>query len=107
MVTVGQFLEKAKEVCATANVNQPFMCLDLAYISTLLTDGYELDTTTKIDVSFLFSTKGDVNIANIIIEHMISFQLYKKVDDHEISWAIGCAYNILAGISRETKTFVN
>lgn len=59
MVTVGQFLEKAKEVCATADVDQPFMCLDLAYISTLLTDGYGLDTTTKIDVSF--SNKSDGN----------------------------------------------
>lgn len=41
----------AKEVCATANTDQPFMCLDLTYISVLLKDGYGLNSKTKIKVS--------------------------------------------------------
>ena len=24
-------------------------------------------------------------------------RLFKKIDGHEVSWALGCAYNILAG----------
>lgn len=51
-ITVGHFIDMAKEVCATANTDQPFMCLDLAYISVLLKDGYGLNTKTKIKVSF-------------------------------------------------------
>lgn len=27
--------------------------------------------------------------------NFFSFQLYKKIDGHEISWALGAAYNIL------------
>lgn len=30
-------------------------------------------------------------------------QLYKKIDDHEISWALGCAYNLLSDVSRSKK----
>lgn len=51
-ITVGHFIDMAKDVCATANTDQPFMCLDLAYISVLLKDGYGLNTKTKIKVSF-------------------------------------------------------
>lgn len=53
-MTVGDFIAKAKEVCATANVDQPFMCHDVTYISVLLKDGFGLDSKTKIKVSFLF-----------------------------------------------------
>lgn len=77
-VTVGDFIAKAKEVCATANVDQPFMCLDVTYISILLKDGFGLDSKTKI-------------------------KLYKKINDHEISWALGCAYNLLSDVSRSTR----
>lgn len=50
-ITVGHFIDMAKDVCATPNTDQPFMCLDLAYISVLLKDGYGLNTKTKIKVS--------------------------------------------------------
>lgn len=49
--TVGDFISKTKEVCATANVDQPFMCLDLTYISILLKEGYGLDSKNKVKVS--------------------------------------------------------
>lgn len=69
-VLVGDFAEKAKEVCAQANVDQKFMCTDLVYISVLLEEGYGLRKDTMI-------------------------RLFKKVDGHEISWAMGCAYRLL------------
>lgn len=49
-MTVGQIMAKAKEVCLTANTDQPFMCLDLSFISVLLKDGYGLNTKTNIKV---------------------------------------------------------
>lgn len=27
--------------------------------------------------------------------YVFNMQLYKKIDGHEISWALGCAYNVL------------
>lgn len=50
--TVGQVVEKNKQVCATVNIEQPFECLDLTYLSVLLTEAYGLDKDTTIDVSF-------------------------------------------------------
>lgn len=38
-------------MCATPNVDQPFMCLDMTYISVLLKDGYGLDSRTKVKVN--------------------------------------------------------
>lgn len=49
-ITVDDFINKAKEVCATANTDQPFMCLDLTYISVLLKDGYGLNSKSKVKV---------------------------------------------------------
>lgn len=50
-VTVADFTKKAREVCATPNTDQPFMCLDLMFLSVLLSDGYGLKATTTIRVS--------------------------------------------------------
>lgn len=52
VATVGQFQEKAKQFCDQATEHEPFMCLDLVYISTLLTDGFGLSVNKKIHVSF-------------------------------------------------------
>lgn len=49
-ITISQFTKKAREVCATPNTDQPFMCLDLVFISVLLHDGFGLKTTTTIRV---------------------------------------------------------
>ncbi|XP_068159286.1 ectonucleoside triphosphate diphosphohydrolase 5 isoform X2 [Drosophila tropicalis] len=68
--TVEAYRKKAQEICAIPNDEQPFMCFDLTFISTLLREGFGLNEGKKI-------------------------KLYKKIDGHEISWALGCAYNVL------------
>ncbi|GAB0095889.1 ectonucleoside triphosphate diphosphohydrolase 5 [Sergentomyia squamirostris] len=77
-IKVGDFYTKAREVCAIPNTDQPFMCLDLTFISVLLQDGYGLKPQAQI-------------------------KLYKRIDNHEISWALGCAYNILSKRMNITK----
>uniref|UniRef100_A0A2M3Z2D0 Putative nucleoside phosphatase n=1 Tax=Anopheles braziliensis TaxID=58242 RepID=A0A2M3Z2D0_9DIPT len=76
--TVGEFVSKSRAVCAEANADQPFMCVDLVFISTLLEEGYGLKAKTPL-------------------------KLYKKIDGHEISWALGCAYNILTSRENANK----
>ncbi|KAH8377709.1 hypothetical protein KR093_006750, partial [Drosophila rubida] len=68
--TVEAYRKKAQEICAIPNDEQPFMCFDLTFISVLLREGFGLNDNKKI-------------------------KLYKKIDGHEISWALGCAYNVL------------
>ncbi|XP_017858878.1 PREDICTED: ectonucleoside triphosphate diphosphohydrolase 5 isoform X1 [Drosophila arizonae] len=68
--TVEAYRKKAQEICAIPNDEQPFMCFDLTFISVLLREGFGLNDGKKI-------------------------KLYKKIDGHEISWALGCAYNVL------------
>lgn len=104
-VAVGTIVAKAKEVCATANTDQPFMCLDLTFIAVLLKDGYGLNMKTNIKVSHTSTSSGyPLSEDNDFIHNCVSkFQLYKKIDGHEISWALGCAYNLLADMSRNTK----
>lgn len=50
-VTVDQFFNAAKDACSDTNVDQPFMCLDLTFISVLLKDGFGLSPSSKINVS--------------------------------------------------------
>lgn len=50
-VTVDEIVSMAKAKCQEANVDQPFMCLDLVYISVLLRDLFSLPSTHKINVS--------------------------------------------------------
>lgn len=72
-IAVAEFYKKAREVCSNPNSDQPFMCLDLVYISVLLQDGFGLKPQTPI-------------------------KLYKKIRGHEVSWALGCFfqnYNVL------------
>lgn len=52
-MAVGSIVAMAKEVCATANTDQPFMCLDLTFIAVLLKDGYGLNMKTNIKVSHM------------------------------------------------------
>ncbi|XP_017772099.1 PREDICTED: ectonucleoside triphosphate diphosphohydrolase 5 isoform X2 [Nicrophorus vespilloides] len=71
-VTIEMFKKAAEEACTTPNSEQPFMCLDLTFISVLLENGFDLDSETEIF-------------------------LYKKINGHEISWALGAAFNLLNG----------
>ncbi|CRL01004.1 CLUMA_CG014384, isoform A [Clunio marinus] len=66
-ITVFEFTKKSREICATPNTDQPFMCLDLIYISVLLQDGFGLKPQTNI-------------------------KLFKKIRGHEVSWALGCFF---------------
>jgi len=70
IVSVGDFRDAANKTCATPNTEQPFMCLDLTYITVLLQQGFGLSPDKTL-------------------------RLYKQVDGHEISWALGAAFHIL------------
>lgn len=66
-ILLGDYLKAAKSVCEQES---GFHCVDLTFIYVLLSDGYGLSDNKSI-------------------------QLYKKIDGHEVSWALGLAYNIL------------
>ncbi|XP_003707532.1 ectonucleoside triphosphate diphosphohydrolase 5 isoform X2 [Megachile rotundata] len=70
IIPVSAFLKQAREACDYPNTDQPFICLDLTFIYILLRDGFGLEPTTKL-------------------------YLYKKINGHELSWALGAAFNII------------
>lgn len=49
-IQVSDFSKKAREVCSNPNSDQPWVCLDLVYISVLLQDGFGLKPSTNIKV---------------------------------------------------------
>lgn len=51
-VQISDFSKKAREVCANPNSDQPWMCLDLVYISVLLHDGFGLKPSTNVKVIY-------------------------------------------------------
>lgn len=68
-VRVQDFINAAKNVCQQPKwTGDPFLCLDLCYIGSLLTDGFGFDLNTN-------------------------FLLNKKVDDIEITWSLGALFN--------------
>ena len=69
-VSVQAVLEETKVACEIPNSEQPFACMDLSFIAALLTHGYGL--------------KGDSVIS-----------LYKRIDNHEVSWGMGLAFHIV------------
>ncbi|CAL1683911.1 unnamed protein product [Lasius platythorax] len=69
-VELNVFLKQAMEICDYPNTDQPFMCLDLTFIYVLLKDGFGLEPSTRL-------------------------YLYKKINGHELSWALGAAFNVL------------
>jgi len=78
-ITVAEFTKKAREVCATPNADQPFMCLDLVFISVLLQDGYGLKPQSNI-------------------------KLYKKIRGHEVSWALGCFFQNYNDLQKKKRS---
>lgn len=54
LMTPNDFLVGAKTYCEASNVSKsrPFLCMDLLYIYSMLTEGYGLRPERKIHVSF-------------------------------------------------------
>ncbi|KAL7014811.1 hypothetical protein ACKWTF_016135 [Chironomus riparius] len=63
-IEVEKFRLKALEYCENKPNKDPWLCLDLTFISVLLQDGYGLKDDKKI-------------------------KLFSKIDGHEASWALG------------------
>lgn len=70
IITLDDFHKATIDSCNYPNVEQPFACLDMTFIYILLKDCFELESSTKLN-------------------------LYKKYKGHELSWALGAAFNIL------------
>ena len=70
IVTVQDFLEAAKNTCDNPDPASPFLCVDLTFISGLLHHGYQLPGSAELG-------------------------LYKKIDGHETSWALGAAFQLI------------
>ena len=70
VVKVEDYINVAKKACDFGGGEHRFACMDLTFISTLLTTGYGLPLEKEM-------------------------QLYKKINGHEASWALGLAYNLL------------
>ncbi|XP_026482314.1 ectonucleoside triphosphate diphosphohydrolase 5-like [Ctenocephalides felis] len=68
VTTIGKIWKKLQLVCRYPNSKEPFLCLDLIYIHTLLTKGFRLHNWN-------------------IVEMLNSY------DNHELSWALGFAYS--------------
>ncbi|XP_072050476.1 ectonucleoside triphosphate diphosphohydrolase 5-like [Amphiura filiformis] len=68
--TVGAYINAAKKACSSSNLDEPFLCMDLVFISTLLRHGYGLNKDTKI-------------------------LAVPKIDEVDISWALGATINLL------------
>ncbi|CAH0713981.1 unnamed protein product, partial [Brenthis ino] len=66
-VSVAQYRAAALKACSASNVEQPWACADLVYVVTLLQDAYKIRDNEPVS-------------------------LFKKVNGHEVSWALGLAY---------------
>ncbi|XP_051157766.1 ectonucleoside triphosphate diphosphohydrolase 5 isoform X1 [Leptopilina boulardi] len=69
-ITVEALHKAVLETCEYVNTEQPFTCLDLTFIYSLLKNTFGLEPKTKLN-------------------------LYKKISGHELSWALGSAFNVL------------
>ena len=70
VVKVRDYINIAKKACDTGGGEHRFACMDLTFISALLNTGYGLPPEKEI-------------------------QIYKKINGHEASWALGLAYNLI------------
>ncbi|KAK3732879.1 hypothetical protein QZH41_018670 [Actinostola sp. cb2023] len=72
VITVGDFVGKAQEVCSSSQIrpNKKLACMDATYITALLKYGY-----------------GFQNHRKLILQ--------KKIDDVEVSWALGATLDML------------
>ncbi|XP_059053403.1 nucleoside diphosphate phosphatase ENTPD5 isoform X2 [Achroia grisella] len=75
---VGSFRAAALRACSASNVEQPWACGDLVYVLALLHDAYKMHDHQPVS-------------------------LFKKVNGHEVSWALGLAYTtVMNRIAAET-----
>lgn len=58
-VIIKDLHKEALKSCEYPNTDQPFACLDLSFIYTILHDGFGLDKNTKLDVRLKISTHKD------------------------------------------------
>lgn len=70
VVKVRDYINIAKKACDMGGGEHRFACMDLTFISALLNTGYGLPPEKEI-------------------------QIYKKINGHEASWALGLAYNLI------------
>ncbi|XP_031631492.1 ectonucleoside triphosphate diphosphohydrolase 5-like [Contarinia nasturtii] len=76
-LTLNDILSNTKIVCNT-KTKDPFLCLHLTYIYVLLHHAYGLNLSTNIEFR-------------------------QNVNGHVVSWTLGCAIDLLFGISKTKK----
>jgi hypothetical protein len=69
VTTVGDYKKAAQDACSLTDQDS-FACVDLTFTYALFTSGYGFSEAKQI-------------------------QLYKKINGHEASWALGVGYNII------------
>ncbi|CAG0917631.1 unnamed protein product [Notodromas monacha] len=70
VIKLENFEIAARKVCRVPHDEHPFLCLDLSFIVALLKSGYGLESSVDI-------------------------HLFKRINGHETSWALGAAYQEL------------
>ncbi|XP_038074610.1 ectonucleoside triphosphate diphosphohydrolase 5-like [Patiria miniata] len=70
IVRVKEFTRVAKEACKSYDASNPFLCMDLVYINTLLTHGYGFNSETELVMN-------------------------ERIRGFEISWALGATIDLL------------
>ncbi|XP_067681163.1 ectonucleoside triphosphate diphosphohydrolase 5-like [Haliotis asinina] len=72
-VLVEDFQEAGEQACGNPDKDDPFLCMDLTYIYSLLKDGYGLDLKSSIHV-------------------------LKQIKKIEVSWTLGAAFQVLTSL---------
>ncbi|XP_048258803.1 ectonucleoside triphosphate diphosphohydrolase 5-like isoform X1 [Haliotis rufescens] len=72
-VLVTDFQEAAQRACDSPDIDDPFLCMDLTYIYSLLHNGYGLSLRSSIHV-------------------------LKQIKKIEVSWTLGAAFQVLTSI---------
>ncbi|XP_022094815.1 ectonucleoside triphosphate diphosphohydrolase 5-like [Acanthaster planci] len=70
IVRVKEFTRVAKEACRSFDASNPFLCMDLVYIHTLLRHGYDFKAETELVMN-------------------------ERIRGFEISWALGATIDLL------------
>ncbi|XP_047998920.1 nucleoside diphosphate phosphatase ENTPD5 isoform X3 [Leguminivora glycinivorella] len=77
-ISVSAYRQAALRACGASNVEQPFACIDLSFCLALLQQGYKIPDHSPVS-------------------------LFKKVNGHEVSWALGLAYTSVVNRLAEAK----